>query len=54
MALEVHEGILREAQHGFRDNQIKKRKLRQWLATLFPDEAELERIYHIIEANHEY
>lgn len=53
-AMEVHEGILREAQHGFRENQIKKRKLRQWLATHFKDEAELEQMYRIIEANHEY
>ena len=53
-ALEVHEGVLREAQHGWREIPIRKRKLRQWLAEVFTDEAELERIFAIIEANHEY
>lgn len=53
-ALEVHEGILREAQHGWREIPIRKRKVRQWLAGIFSDEAELERIFSIIEANNEY
>jgi len=53
-ALEVHEGILREAQHGWREIPIRKRKIRQWLAGVFSDEAELERIFAIIEANNEY
>lgn len=53
-AMEVHEGILREAQHGWREIPIRKRKIRQWLAGIFSDEAELERIFAIIEANNEY
>lgn len=54
LALAVHEGVLREAQHGWREIVIRRRKLRQWLATMFTDEAELDRILGIIEANHEY
>jgi len=53
-AMEVHEGIRCEAQLGWREIPIRKRKLRQWLATLFSDESELERILAIIEANNEY
>lgn len=53
-AMEVHEGILREAQHGWRDIPIRARKLRQWLADALKDEDELERIFAIIEANDEY
>lgn len=54
LALAVDEAIRQTAQQGWRGNKMKERMLRRKLSELIEDEGDLDRVFDVIKAQHEY
>lgn len=54
LAIKLHEAVMKSKMSGFRGDSIKENKIKKALFTILNDEAEVERVFKIIEKQEEY
>jgi len=54
LALRIHKAVLKNKMAGFRGNQVVIRRIKKALYEILNDDAEVERVYKIIEKQEEY
>lgn len=54
LALKIHKAVLKNKMAGFRGNQVVIRRIKKALYEILNDDAEVERVYKIIEKQEEY
>lgn len=54
LAIELHKAVMNSKMSGFRGDSIKERRIKRALFAILNDDAEVERLYKIIEKQEEY
>lgn len=54
LAIKLHEAVMKSKMSGFRGDSIKENKIKKALFIILNDEAEVERVFKIIEKQEEY
>ena len=54
LAIELHKAVMDSKMSGFRGDSIKERRIKRALFAILNDDAEVERLYKIIEKQEEY
>ena len=54
LALRLHDAVMKSKMSGFRGDSIKENKIKKALFVILNDEAEVERVFRLVEKQEEY